>query len=89
MEMKELSMDEMEQVSGGMRRPVNTGTEHNAIFRTAPRKNASVICYIHNGEIVNTIGRELVWDPESGRNFIEVAYNGMTGWIAAFIVGLE
>lgn len=89
MEMKELSLDEMEQVSGGMRRPVNTGTSRDAAFRSGPGKSYPELCGIPNGTKVDTIGRETVWDPESGLNYVQVMYNGMEGWIDASIVGMR
>lgn len=88
--MKELNLNELEQVSGGVWRTVNTGVEGlNAKLRNGPSmKGTKQIASLPNGTLVDTLTDQVVYDPASGRNFVEVTVNGQTGWIAASIVGL-
>ena len=87
--MKELNLNQMEQVKGGVWRTVNTGVSGlNAALRNGPSKKSKQIASLSNGTQVDTVTDELVRDPVSGRNFVEVAVNGKQGWIAASIVGL-
>ena len=86
---KELNLNEMEQATGGAGRTVNTGMSGvNAALRAQPRKSSKQIGSISNGTQVNILSG-LVYDPESGRNFVQVSANGKIGWIAASIVGLK
>ena len=86
---RELSMNEAEQVTGGVWRTVDTGIAGlDAALRAEPRKGSRQINHLANGTQVYTISDELVYDPETGRNFVQVTINGQTGWIAASIVGL-
>ena len=86
---QELNLNEMEQASGGMVRTVNTGLNGvNAALRAEPRKASRQIGSIPNGIRVDTLSG-LVYDPASGRNFVQVNANGKVGWIAASIVGLK
>ena len=95
MEKKELSLDEMNQVSGGVCRKVNTGREGlNAAVRSGPSKGDRQIASLPNNTIVDTISDVLVYDPVAGRNFVEVSYTDRggvtrTGWIASSILGLK
>ena len=87
---RKLTPDEMEQVIGGVSRIVNTGVDGlNAALRNGPSKNGTKqIASIPNGTRVETITDQLVFDPDSGRNYVEVAVNNKRGWIAASIIGL-
>ena len=91
----ELSLDEMEQVVGGVNRTVNTGVaDLNAAVRSGPSKADKQIASLPNGTVVNTISDTLVFDPVAGRNFVEVTYtdrdgNLCTGWIASSILGMK
>ena len=87
---RELNQDEMEQVSGGVWRTVNTGVSGlNAALRDGPSKQGTKqIASLPNGTQVDTITDQVVYDPASGRNYVEVTVNGKRGWIAASIVGL-
>ena len=88
--MKELNQEELGQVSGGVWRTVNTGVEGlNAKLRNGPStKGTKQIASLLNGTQVNTLTDQVVFDPASGRNFVEVTVDGKVGWIAASIVGL-
>ena len=91
---QELSMDAMEQVTGGVQRTVNTGIEGlNAAVRCGAGKSYRQIASLPSGTVVDTISDKLEFDDASGRNFVEITFrdkNGKTstGWIAASIVGL-
>ena len=93
-QMKELELDQMDQVSGGVQRVVNTGTTDKAAIRSDPWKGKqNQIDALVNGTVVDTITDELVYDAGSGRNYVKINFinkNGQpaTGWIAASIIGL-
>ena len=88
--MKELNLNEMEQVNGGVWRTVNTGVDGlNAALRDGPsKKGTKQIASLPNGTQVDTVTDQVVYDSASGRNYVQVTVNGKTGWIAASIVGL-
>lgn len=87
--MSELNPNQMEQVTGGVWRTVNTGVSGlNAALRIGPGKNTKQIASLPNGTQVDTVTDQVVYDSVSGRNFVEVDVNGMRGWVAASIVGL-
>ena len=90
MDQKELSMEQMEQVNGGVLRIVNTGIEGlDAAVRKEARKSSKQIAHVSNGTIVDTVTDELVYDPAEGRNYVQVKLtDGKTGWIASSILGL-
>ena len=89
MEKRELSTEEMSRATGGVWRVVNTGVEGlDAALRADARKSSRQIGHLSNGTPVDTVTDNLVYDPESGRNFVQVTVNGKTGWIAASIIGL-
>lgn len=86
---KELSMNEAELVTGGVWHTVNTGVDGlDAALRSEPKKGSKQIGHLPNGTKVNSVSDEAVYDPVSGRNFIQVTIDGKTGWIAASILGL-
>ena len=88
-EKKELNPSEMENVTGGVWRTVNTGVSGlKAALRSGPGKGNPQIASLSNGTQVDTITDQVVYDPVSRRNFVEVSVNGITGWVAASIVGL-
>ena len=92
--MQELSLEAMEQATGGVKRTVNTGIEGvNAAIRSAASKSAGQIASLPTGTVVDTITDEVVYDPQSGRNFVQIKFTDKfggerTGWVAASIVGL-
>lgn len=86
---KELDFESMAKVSGGVGRTVNTGVAGlNAALRLEPRKSSKQIGSIPNGTRIDTVSDQLVYDPEAGRNFVQVNYNGKIGWVASSLVGL-
>ena len=88
--MKELGLDEMYKVAGGVWRTVNTGISGlDAALREEPRKSSRQIGHISNGTQVDTVSDQLVYDSESGRNFVQVRVDGRIGWIAASIIGMK
>lgn len=76
---------ELEKVSGGVNRVVNTGDERNAAIRNAPGLNTTIIGSLPNGTVANTTGRFVRVD---GRNWAEIDYP-MWGWIKGSILGFE
>ena len=86
--MSELNLQQMAKISGGAERKVNTGVDGlDAAFRAEPRKGSKQIGHFPNGTVVSVISDKLAFDPESGRNFVEVKVGDKTGWIAASILG--
>lgn len=91
--MKELSLDQMEQVSGGVVRTINTNTTDKAAIRNGPGKGNKQIAALINGTQVDTVTDQVVYDPVSKRNYVEITFIDKTGatrtgWVAASIVGL-
>jgi len=90
-EFMELSMGELEQVTGGRTATVNTGTADKAAIRNAPG-DGKVIASLTNGTLVDTVGTP-VYDVGTDRNWIKIKFKKkgkiLTGWIAASIVGLK
>ena len=92
--LNELKIDELEQVTGGVWRTVNTGVaDLKAAVRKGPGKSYGQIASLSNGTVVDTIS-DPVYDSVAGRHFVEVTYtdsNGVsrTGWIATSILGMK
>ena len=87
---QELNLDAMAKVTGGVIRTVNTGVDGlDAAVRAEPRKASKQIGHLPNGTRVDTVSDALVYDPASQRHFVQVTYNGKTGWIASSILGLK
>ena len=87
---QELDLKAMELAVGGATRTVNTGIDGvDAAIRSEPRKSSRQIGHLPNGTAVDTVSDAPVYDPESGRNFVQINFNGKTGWIAASILGLK
>lgn len=87
--MKELSLEELDAVSGGASRTINTGVAGlNAALRAEARKASRQIGSIPNGTSVDVNEATLTYDPGSGRNFVYVTCGGLGGWTAASFVGL-
>ncbi|SCW62295.1 hypothetical protein SAMN02910456_02225 [Ruminococcaceae bacterium YRB3002] len=90
----ELNLEEMEQVSGGVQRIVNTNTADKAAIRSDPFKApGNQIDALASGTVVDTITDELVFDEGTGRNYVKIRFKNRKGvmaegWIAASIVGL-
>ena len=89
MDKKELNMNEMENVTGGVRCTVNTGIPGvDAALRADSRKSSRQVGHLPNGTMVDVRPETIVRDAESGRNFVQVSVNGKDYWIAASLVGL-
>ena len=91
---QKLSIEETEQITGGVQRTINTGIDGmNAAIRSGAGTSYGQIASLPNGSIVDTITDELYYDPISNRNFVQITYvdkygKSGTGWVAASIVGL-
>lgn len=92
--MQELNLSDMEQVTGGVKRTVDTGIDGlNAAIRSGASKSSRQIASLPSGTVVDTITDKRVYDPVSERSFVEIRFidkygKEATGWIAASIVGL-
>ncbi|MDO4989087.1 MAG: hypothetical protein Q4E45_01130 [Eubacteriales bacterium] len=84
-EINKLVDQELENVSGGEYRVVNTGDSRNAAIRSLPGLNTSIIGSLPNGTWANTTGRFIRVD---GRNWAEIN-SPMYGWIKGSILGYE
>ena len=71
---------ELENVSGGEYRTVNTGDSRDAAIRSY---NAPVVATLPNGTAANTTG---AFDHADGRTWAEINYP-VQGWIKASILG--
>ena len=76
---------DLENVSGGAYRVVNTGDSRNAAIRVMPGLNTTIIGSLPNGTMANTTGR---FTRVDGRNWAEIDYP-MKGWIKGSILGFE
>jgi hypothetical protein len=83
MNMNKLDDSVLEQVTGGERRRVDTGTSQNAVVRRGPGRKYGQIDSLENDTPVNATGRFKVAD---GRRWAEIDYP-VEGWIAASIIG--
>ena len=90
----ELSLDQMEQATGGVYRTVNTCVaDLKAAVRKGPGKSYGQVASLPNGTVVDTIS-EPVYDSVAGRHFVEVTFTdkggvSRTGWIATSILGMK
>ena len=76
---------DLENVSGGAYRVVNTGDDRNAAIRVMPGLNTTIIGSLPNGTWANTTGR---FTRVDGRNWAEID-SPMWGWIKGSILGYE
>ena len=83
METINMKDQELENVSGGEYRTVNTGDSRPAAIRTYPGLNAPVIATLQNGTMANSTGKFAYAD---GRNWAEIDYP-VQGWIKGAILG--
>ena len=84
-EKNRMNDQELEKVSGGVYRTVNTGDQRNAAIRSAPGLSTPIIGSLPNGTVANATGRFMHVD---GRNWAEIDYP-MRGWIKGSILGFE
>ncbi len=83
METKNMNEQELENVTGGEYRTVNTGDSRDAAIRSFPGLNAPVVATLANGTVANSTGRFTYAD---GRNWAEIDYP-VRGWIKGAILG--
>ena len=83
MDNKNLNEQELENVSGGEFRVVNTGDARPAAIRSYPGLNAPVVATLVHGTQANSTGRFTYAD---GRNWAEINYP-VQGWIKGAILG--
>ena len=81
---KKLDAQELENVSGGEGRTINTGSSVTAIVRSGPGFGYGQIGSLTNGTYVNTTG---LCQRADGRTWyqINVPYSG---WVAGSLIGL-
>ena len=84
-EYNKISEEALEQVSGGVRRIVDTGTSQNAAVREGAGKGFEQIASLENGTAVNATGK---FKQADGRNWAQIDAP-VNGWIAASIIGYE
>lgn|GEM_PF-3404291 len=90
---QQISDSDLDQVTGGVLRTVNTGTSDKAVVRSGPSTGKRQIASLSNGTKVDTIG-DPVYDAASGRHWIQVSFtdqNGgtRTGWMATSLLGMK
>ena len=89
-EMKELDLEALDKVSGGVLRTVNTDIPTvGADMRAQSKKRSALIGHIPNGTQVDTVTDELHWDPDTKRHYVQISYNGKIGWIASSELGMK
>ena len=81
----ELTDDELELVSGGAQRTVNTGSSRPATIRSGPGITFSQVDSCSNGKAVYTTGTS-VRNDEDGVTWYEI-YEPVYGWIRGSLIG--
>ena len=84
-DMIKLNESALEQVTGGARRRVDTGTGQNAAVRRGAGKKYGQIDSLENGTYVNATG---VFKIADGRRWAQIDFP-VDGWIAASIIGYD
>ncbi|MBP3877921.1 MAG: SH3 domain-containing protein [Lachnospiraceae bacterium] len=84
-EINKINDEALDQVVGGVKRTVNTGTSQNAAVRAGAGKGYAVIDSLPNGTNVNATGR---FRQADGRSWAQIDYP-IDGWIAASILGFD
>jgi uncharacterized protein YraI len=84
-EMNKINEAALEQVTGGARRRVDTGTSQNAAVRSGAGKSYGQIDSLENGTYVNATG---VFKEADGRTWAQID-SPVDGWIAASIIGYD
>ena len=80
-----IDTQDLENVSGGINRIVDTGDERNAAVRVEPGVNHAQIGSLPNGTMANATGR---FASADGRNWAEIDFP-VKGWIKASILGFD
>ena len=84
-EKKTLSGEEMNGVSGGVMRTVDTGMDLDAVVRSGPGMQYGQIGALKNETQVNTTGIAS-YNAIDGRTWYEINYP-MYGWMAGSLLG--
>ena len=82
---KALNSEEMNGVSGGILREVNTHQTVDAVVRSGPGLMYGQIGSLKNGTQVNTTGNTS-YNPMDGRTWYEINYP-LYGWMAGSLLG--
>ncbi|MDO4803997.1 MAG: SH3 domain-containing protein [Lachnospiraceae bacterium] len=84
---EEFRIDEMEleEINGGITRPVKNTSAGYANVRTAPGLKSGILGRVSNGKKVSTIGAPVVKD---GYKWYPIMTNKGKGWIAGSLIGL-
>lgn len=84
-EMKIINDAALNDVFGGVRRTVDTGTDQNAAVRCEAGKGYEQIASLKNGTKVNATGR---FKEADGRSWAQID-SPVDGWVAASILGYD
>ena len=84
-EKKNLTGKELDDISGGVMRTVNTGMSLDAVVRGGPGMQYGQIGSLKNQTQVNTTGNTS-YNPLDGRTWYEINYP-MYGWMAGSLLG--
>lgn len=84
-EKKALSSEDMNGVSGGVTRIVDTKRAMDAVVRSGPGTQYPQIASLKNGTQVNTTGN-MSYNQIDGRTWYEINYP-MYGWMAGSLLG--
>ena len=82
---KVLNSAEMDGVSGGVMRTVQTNMPVDAVVRSGPGMQHSQIGSLKNNTQVNTTGNS-AYNPMDGRTWYEINYP-IYGWMAGSLLG--
>lgn len=82
-EMNTINVEALEDVIGGAKRTVNTGTKQNAAVRVKPGVSSKQVGSLPNGTKVNATG---AFKRAGGRNWAQINAP-VKGWIKASIIG--
>ena len=84
-DINKINDESLDNVSGGVKRVVDTGTSQNAAVRDGAGKQYEQIGSLKNGTVVNATGK---FKEADGRNWAQIDYP-FDGWIAASILGYD
>ena len=84
-EKKNLTGKELDGISGGVMRTVNTGMAMDAVVRSGPGMQYGQIGSLKNQTQVNTTGNTS-YNSMDGRTWYEINYP-MYGWMAGSLLG--
>ena len=84
-DLNKINDEALNQVVGGVKRIVDTGTSQNAAVRDGAGKGYEQIASLKNGTVVNATGK---FREADGRNWAQID-SPVDGWIAASILGYD